>query len=84
MPDKNWESKATLLSAIISFSSVILPYWIIAYVTIKNKHMISNPRLFVCVSIHTLGCVLMMSSDSQKHFPLQNKPGLISSGWFKK
>ena len=84
MPDKNWESKATLISTIISFSSVLLPYWIIAYVTIRNKQMISNPRLFGCVSIHTIGCVLVMSSDSQKYFTLLNQSGLISSGWFKK
>ena len=84
MPDKNWESKATLPSATLSFSSVLLPYWIIAYMTIKNKHFISNPRLCWCVSIHTMGCVLMMSSDSQKYFTLLYQPGLISSGWFKK
>ena len=84
IPDKNWESKATILSAIISFSTVLLPYWVIAYLTIKNKYFLSNSRLLVCVSIHTLGCVLMMSSDSQKYFTLKYQPGLISTGWFKK
>jgi protein-S-isoprenylcysteine O-methyltransferase Ste14 len=84
MPDKNWESKATLISAVISFSTVLLPYWMIAYLTIKNKYTITNLRLFLSTSIHTLGCVLMMSSDSQKYFTLLNQSGLISSGWFKK
>ena len=45
---------------------------------------ISNLRVFFCVFFHTLGCVLMMASDSQKYFTLKYKKGLINEGWFKK
>ena len=33
--------------------------------------------------MHTIGCVLMMASDSQKYFTLQIRRGLIDNGWFK-
>ena len=84
MPDKNWNKKATIISSITGFSLVLLPYWIIAYITISSHVIISNLRVFFCVFFHTLGCVLMMASDSQKYFTLKYKKGLINEGWFKK
>ena len=34
--------------------------------------------------MHTLGCVTMMASDTQKYFQLKEKIKLIKDGWFKK
>lgn len=84
MPDQSWERRITLPSAFFSFAAVLGPYWIFPYFTVKNRLDASNLTLFSAVSLHTLGVVLMMASDSQKYFTLQIQRKLISNGWFAK
>jgi len=83
-PDKSWERKSTIPSSIATFLLVLGPYWVSPYLIIKNKVNISNFRMFLCIMIHTLGCVTMMASDTQKYFQLKEKKKLIKDGWFKK
>jgi protein-S-isoprenylcysteine O-methyltransferase Ste14 len=42
----------------------------------------SNLTLAFCISLHTLGVVIMTAADLQKTFTLRLKPGLISNGLF--
>lgn len=82
-PDYGWERKVTLLSGLASFLIVLGPYWVSPYLIIKNKVNISNIRLALCIAIHTVGCVIMMASDTQKYFELKAGKKLINDGWFK-
>lgn len=82
-PDAGWERRSTVLSSIASFLTVLGPYWISPYLIIKNKVDINNCRLALCISLHTLGCVTMMASDTQKYFQLKQGVKLIKDGWFK-
>ena len=84
IPDIGWERKTTILSSIVSFLLVLGPYWVSPYLIIKNKINASNLRSSLCIFIHTLGCVIMMSSDTQKYFQLESGKKLINDGWFKK
>ena len=84
IPDKGWERKSTILSSIATFLLVLGPYWVSPYLIIKNKVNISNVRSALCIFTHTLGCVIMMASDTQKYFQLENGKKLINDGWFKK
>lgn len=84
MPDSNWERKITIPSAILSFILVLGPYWMFPYYTVKNKIDADHFTIFSAISLHTLGIVLMMASDSQKYFTLQIKRKLINNGWFAK
>ena len=43
-----------------------------------------NFKTFLCIALHTIGCVTMMASDTQKHFVLKEKKKLIIDGWFSK
>ena len=90
-PDMNFHINISSLQA--SFSIIFLGlYWISPYLIIKNKIEASNFKIIISIISHTIGCVLMMSSDSQKYFVLQEKKKknidknyrLISDGWFKK
>ena len=83
-PDRSWERKSTILSSIASFLTVLGPYWVSPYLIIKNGINISNWRIAICISLHTLGCVTMMASDTQKHFELLSGKKLVNDGWFKK
>ena len=84
MPDPSWERKITIPSAIFSFISVLGPYWLFPYFTISNRLDASHLTIFSAISLHTLGVVLMMASDSQKYFTLQIQRKLINNGWFAK
>lgn len=83
MPDQSWERKITIPSAIMVFLTVLGPYWLFPYFTIKNKIDAKNMLLAISISLHSLGLVLMMASDSQKYFTLQIRKRLITNGWFK-
>ena len=50
----------------------------------SNRLDASHFTIFSAISLHTLGLVLMMASDSQKYFTLQIQKKLINNGWFAK
>jgi len=83
-PDKNWERKTTILSAIVCFLMVLGPYWVSPYLIIKNGVTISNSKMALAIALHTIGCVTMMASDTQKYFVLKERKGLITNGWFER
>ncbi|GMI48273.1 hypothetical protein TrCOL_g8993 [Triparma columacea] len=81
-PDPSWQRPATLLDHVVAFVGILGPYWYMSYSINSNRTTCSMPVIALCVSVHTLGCVLMMASDSQKYFVLKAKKGLIEDGWF--
>eukprot|EP00520_Triparma_pacifica_P019645 CAMPEP_0118638668 /NCGR_PEP_ID=MMETSP0785-20121206/3813_1 /TAXON_ID=91992 /ORGANISM="Bolidomonas pacifica, Strain CCMP 1866" /LENGTH=130 /DNA_ID=CAMNT_0006529945 /DNA_START=342 /DNA_END=730 /DNA_ORIENTATION=- len=66
----------------MAFAGILGPYWYFGYSVISKRTTATYPLIAICVSLHNLGCVLMMASDSQKYFVLKAKKGLISDGWF--
>ena len=87
-PDSSWEKKITFGGAVMSFLFVLGPYWLFPYLLISNvlgtSHQApSNPMLMFCISLHTLGVVIMMASDCQKYYMLKYRQGLIENGMFK-
>ena len=84
IPDSVWKQKATSLSILFISISVLGPYWIAPYLLITRKPIISNWVILSSIGIHTLGCVLMMASDTQKYWILKYQRGLISNGWFSR
>ena len=84
IPDSARKQKATSLSILFISISVLGPYWIAPYLLITRKPIISNWVILSSIGIHTLGCVLMMASDTQKYWILKYQRGLISNGWFSR
>ena len=87
-PDSSWEKKITFGGAVMSFLFVLGPYWLFPYLLISSvlgtDHPApSNPMLMFCISLHTLGVVIMMASDCQKYYMLKYRQGLIENGMFK-
>ena len=87
-PDSGWEKKITFGGAVMSFLFVLGPYWLFPYLLISNvlgtgHQAPSNAMLMFCISLHTLGVVIMMVSDCQKYYILKYRGGLIENGMFK-
>ena len=82
IPDSAWEHKTSILSILFIFVLVLGPYWVAPYLLISSHITLSNWIILLAISIHTLGCVLMMSSDTQKYWILKYRKGLINNGWF--
>ena len=92
-PDLNYNKNITISSALLSIITVLGPYWVSPYLIIKNFNIASPYKICSCISLHTLGCVTMMASDTQKFFVIKeywklnqdrDKKILIRDGWFKK
>jgi len=80
-PDMSWQKPTMILSHVIALVCVLAPYWYFAW-SINSKNTEASYALAAaCNSVHTLGCVLMMAADSQKHYVLKAKKGLITDGW---
>ena len=87
-PDSNWDKKITFGGALMSFLFVLGPYWLFPFLLIsnvlgRNHPDPSNSLLMFCISLHTLGVVIMMVSDCQKYYTLKYHEGLIEKGMFK-
>jgi len=81
VPDKSFDTKITTMSGLI-ITGVLAGYWLPAYFLISSNKQVSPQLAALAISIHTIGCVLMIASDSQKYFTLKVSKGLISNGWF--
>jgi steroid 5-alpha reductase family enzyme len=58
-------------------------YWLIPYLFFANAVVPSNFDLFFAVALHTLGVVLTVGADCQRHFTLKYRKGLMTGGLFK-
>ena len=85
--DRSWEVKVTLGGALNSFLFVLGPYWLMPWLLLSgvlgDRPSASSALLGGAVALHTLGVVIMIASDAQKHFTLKVKRGLITDGMFK-
>jgi len=70
-PDPQWQRKITIPSSLFSFFSVLGPYWLAGYFTVKNGVELTPLEICCCVTVHTLGIVFMMGADCQKFYTLK-------------
>lgn len=83
-PDKTFQPKVTIFGAFF-ISLFLIMYWIMGYIQIMGLGINepSNSRIVTTIFMFVFGTFMMVVSDAQKFFTLQNKPGLISEGMFK-
>lgn len=87
-PDPNWQKKITFGGAFMSFAAVLGLYWFIAWLLISGTSQPDYPLpdaawFSLCISLHTLGVVIMIATDAQKYFTLKLQRGLITTGMFR-
>jgi len=82
--DSKWEMKITYGSAIFAFL-LLGTYWIAPYLLISRPALSPWPAwpYTVCIALHTLGAIIMISADCQKYFTFKFQKGLITGGLFR-
>jgi protein-S-isoprenylcysteine O-methyltransferase Ste14 len=85
--DARWEKRVTIGGAVMSWLLVLGLYWLAPLVLITEilgpLPEPSGARIATAIVVHTLGVVVMMVADAQKHFTLKVRPGLITDGLFR-
>lgn len=81
--DHRWETRVSLFGAINLYWLLIGWYWLIPYLFFSTQANPSNFDLFFAVALHTLGVVLTVGADCQRHFTLKYRKGLMTGGLFK-
>jgi protein-S-isoprenylcysteine O-methyltransferase Ste14 len=83
-PDFKWETKVTFGGAAFTFL-LLATYWIAPFLLISRPEASVVPDWFlaICIALHTLGVVIMISADCQKHFSLKYHKALITDGVFR-
>lgn len=85
--DAKWEIRITWTGA--AFTFVLLgTYWIAPFLLVSQifnpEHIVPmNWLIALSISLHTLGIVIMIGSDCQKHYALKHQRSLITDGMFR-
>ncbi len=82
MPDARWQVRITLGGAVLSFATVLGPYWLAPILLVMDDTQQPAWLLAACAIAYAIGVVVMMASDAQKHFTLAERRGLITTGFF--
>lgn len=80
-PDAKWEEDLSWGMGIITFLALGL-YWIAPWLLIQGGAVPPLPLVSGAIALNLVGTVLHYASDAQKHFTLQERKGLITTGFF--
>jgi|ETNvirome_6_1000_1030641.scaffolds.fasta_scaffold00135_7 protein-S-isoprenylcysteine O-methyltransferase Ste14 len=81
--DQRFRSWLSLGGAINLYLTLIGWYWLIPWLFISRYVEPTGAELSFGVALHTLGVVLTVASDCQRHFTLKYKSGLMTGGLFR-
>lgn len=85
--DLRWDVRVTLGGALMSWVLVLGLYWVAPVLLLTDllgpRSQPTAGQIGAAILVHTLGVVIMMVADAQKHFTLRVKVGLIDDGLFK-
>ena len=84
--DPKWETKITYGGAVVLFV-LLATYWVAPYLLIgmlgADRPAPAAWLIALCISLFALGLTIMTAADSQKHFTLKLRRGLIMDGMFR-
>lgn len=81
--DHQLETRISLPGAIGLYVGLIGLYWLIPYLFLSRHLEPTGPELAVAIAVHTIGVVVMIAADGQRHWALRYREGLITDGMFR-
>ena len=82
-PDAKWEEDISLGMGIIVFLLLGL-YWVAPWLLISRGAVPPMALVSGAIALNLIGTVLHYGSDAQKYFTLQERKGLITTGFFNR
>jgi protein-S-isoprenylcysteine O-methyltransferase Ste14 len=87
-PDASWQRRVSVLGSLMAFGTVLGWYWVFGWLLVSGVSQPAYPLpdaawFALCITLHTIGVVVMIAADTQKHFTLKYRPGLITTGMFR-
>jgi len=87
-PDPSWQRRVTIGGGVMAFVTVLGWYWVFGWLLIAAPEPPDYPLpdglwFALCITVCTIGCVIMVAADAQKYFTLRLQPGLITDGMFR-
>lgn len=86
-PDPRWQVRVTLGGAFMAVVGVLGLYWLFPWLLISpvlGPRSPASPAFMAgIIALHTVGVVLMVAADAQRHFTLRHRTGLITDGMFR-
>jgi protein-S-isoprenylcysteine O-methyltransferase Ste14 len=83
-PDRSWQPRITLGGAAVTFLGLSL-YWLLPLFLVSGLVGTAPPPALMAaaVAVYSIGLVLMLGADAQKHFTLRERSRLIQDGFFR-
>lgn len=81
--DHRLDQKVSIGGALMLYVIIGVPYWIIPWLFMTQPLATTGIDLFFAIAVHTLGVVMMIAGDCQRHFTLKYRRGLITDGMFR-
>jgi protein-S-isoprenylcysteine O-methyltransferase Ste14 len=77
------ERKISVLGTFNLYIFLVGWYWLLPWLFISRFVEPEGYQLFIAVSLHTFGVVLMIAADGQRHWQLLLRKGLITNGVYR-
>lgn len=81
--DLQFEHKISALGAINMYVFLVAWYWLAPWLFLSREVVLSGPELFAAIAIHTLGVVIMLAGDGQRHWVMKYRKGLMNFGMYR-
>jgi protein-S-isoprenylcysteine O-methyltransferase Ste14 len=81
--DLQFEHKISAFGVFNLYVLLVGWYWLTPWLFLSRHIVLSGPELFVAVAIHTLGVVIMIAGDGQRHWVMKYNKGLMNFGMYR-
>jgi len=78
--DLQFENKISWFGVFNLYALLVAWYWLIPWLFLSRHIEPSGFDLFVAIGIHTLGVVIMLAADGQRHWVTRYQKGLMTFG----
>ena len=81
--DMQFEQKISVLGVFNMYVLLVAWYWLAPWLFLSRHIVLTGPELFFAVAVHTLGVVIMIAGDGQRHWVMKYNKGLMNFGMYR-
>ena len=81
--DLQFEQKISVLGVVNVYVFLIAWYWLAPWLFLSREVELTAMELGIAVAVHTLGVVIMIAGDGQRHWVMKYNKGLMNFGMYR-